>query len=102
MVAAPRRASTFSTALQQGFLCSLRRVDGVQAVAAGYWHSMVMNEHGDVWATGANDSGQLGDGSSVVKNKFVKVLSVNDGALVHGYVGVLDIQYYACRPCLVI
>ena len=46
---------------------------------------MVLKKDGTVWATGWNDDGQLGDGTTNSKRKFVKVLP---GQL--GLVGVDD------------
>ena len=48
---------------------------GAQAIAAGFWHSMVLKADGTVWATGYNGNGQLGDGTTSRKTSFVKVLS---------------------------
>ena len=49
---------------------------GAQAIAAaGYEHSMVLKADGTVWATGQNDYGQLGDGTTSDKRSFVQVLS---------------------------
>ena len=45
------------------------------AVAAGDSHSIVLEQDGSVWATGRNSNGQLGDGSKIDKNTFVKVMS---------------------------
>ena len=53
---------------------------GMQAVAAGGWHSMVLSKDGIVWATGTNAYGQLGDGSMIAKNIYVRVLLSRDGA----------------------
>ena len=36
---------------------------------------MVLKTDGTVWATGRNDHGQLGDGTAIDKNTFVKVAS---------------------------
>ena len=35
---------------------------------------MVLKNNGDVWTTGFNNYGQLGDGTSVNKNRFVFVI----------------------------
>ena len=47
----------------------------IKAIAAGFLHSMVLEEDGTVWATGRNDYGQLGDGSKISKKLFVRVSS---------------------------
>ena len=52
---------------------------GVQAVATGNWHSMVVKQDGTLWATGANAYGQLGDDYTVAKREFVRVLLPSDG-----------------------
>ena len=48
---------------------------GVQAISAGYSHSMMLKQDGSVWATGYNRNGQLGDGTTTSKTSFVKVVS---------------------------
>ena len=45
-----------------------------KAIAAGCWHSMVLKNNGDVWTTGRNGDGQLGDGTRTNKNRFVVVI----------------------------
>ena len=35
---------------------------------------MVLADDESLWVTGANSYGQLGDGSTITKNKYVKVL----------------------------
>ena len=45
----------------------------IKAIAAGFLHSMVLEEDGTVWATGRNDYGQLGDGSKISKSSIVQV-----------------------------
>ena len=48
---------------------------GAQAIAAGRDHRMVLETDGTVWATGLNDYGQLGDGTTRGKRRFGQVLS---------------------------
>ena len=55
------------------YKCSL--FAGVVSVAAGEFHSMILKQDGSVWATGYNTQGQLGDGSTSLKQGFVKVIS---------------------------
>ena len=47
---------------------------GAQDVAARS-HSMVLKQDGSVWATGKNDFGQLGDGSTTGSTRFVQVVA---------------------------
>ena len=53
---------------------------GVRDVAAGSSHSMAIKQDGSVWGTGENLYGQLGDGSMVSKEIYVRVLRSHDGA----------------------
>ena len=46
----------------------------VQAIAAGHSHSMVLKRDGNVWTTGCNRWGQLGDGTNENKNRFEMVI----------------------------
>jgi len=48
-------------------------------VAAGEYHSMVLQQDGGVWATGRNNFGQLGDGSEIDRICFTVVASTIDG-----------------------
>ena len=48
---------------------------GAQAMAAGDWHSMVLKGDGTVWATGYNGAGQLGDGTTSDKSRYVEVFA---------------------------
>ena len=54
---------------------------GVQAIAAGGWHSMVLKSDGSLWGTGANTYGQLGDGSIISQSNFVLVAPKSSGVL---------------------
>ena len=51
--------------------------NGVQAVAAGDWHSMVLKDDDSLWGTGRNLHGQLGDGSTIAQNKYVRILPLH-------------------------
>ena len=48
-------------------------LDGVVAVAAGEFHTLVLKKDGSVWAYGRNDRGQLGDGSVTDSSVPVRV-----------------------------
>ena len=48
---------------------------GVEAVAAGYDHSMVLKQDGSVWTTGSNHFGQLGDAPETFSSEFVQVIA---------------------------
>ena len=50
---------------------TLTSYTGVQAIAAGEDHSLVVKTDGTVWGTGKNHCGQLGDGDTVDRNEFV-------------------------------
>ena len=58
---------------------------GAKAIAAGFLHSMVLQEDGTVWATGRNDHGQLGDGSKLLRNSFVQVTNGAQGVAAGGW-----------------
>ncbi len=47
--------------------------EGVEAVAAGSFHNMVLKRDSQVWATGLNQDGQIGDGTTITKEAFVEV-----------------------------
>jgi alpha-tubulin suppressor-like RCC1 family protein len=51
------------------------------AVAAGSRHSLALRADGTVWAWGANDEGQVGDGTTADRHTPVAVLGVEDRAL---------------------
>ena len=48
-------------------------LDGVTAIAAGSSHSLASKSDGTVWSWGANNNGQLGDGTTVRKLNPVQV-----------------------------
>ena len=53
-------------------------IPGARVVAAGGYHSMVLTQENDVWATGWNKYGQLGDGSTQDRTTFIR--AILDGA----------------------
>ena len=63
--------STFETVMRSG-------CNGL-VVAAGEWHSMILQDDGSLWGAGGNSYGQLGDKSRSVKTMFVEILNI-DGA----------------------
>lgn len=48
--------------------------DRIEAVAAGYDHTLALSASGKVWAWGSNRYGQLGDGSESDRSKPVRVM----------------------------
>ena len=63
----------------------------VKAIAAGYWHSIVLKTNGNVMTTGRNDHGQLGDGTwgwGTDKNRFAVVIGTWDIALGNTLLGL--------------
>lgn len=54
----------------------------VKAVAAGYWHVLILFENGDLYAYGVNDMGQLGIDSISNSNQPVKVEGLSDIAAI--------------------
>ena len=68
---------------------------GARAVAAGHFHSMILKRDGAVWATGSNAKGQLGDGSMVAKNTYVRVAQTSERGR-----WCMPKIYGSKRPCL--
>jgi formylglycine-generating enzyme required for sulfatase activity len=50
-------------------------MSGVSAVSAGYHHGLFLKADGTIWATGYNNYGQLGDGSTTSRSTPVQVMS---------------------------
>lgn len=49
------------------------RSDVIRDIAAGYSWGLLLRQDGTVWAWGVNPSGQLGDGSNVLRRNLVQV-----------------------------
>lgn len=45
----------------------------IKFLCCGASHTLIIDENGDIWAAGKNNRGQLGDGTTANKNKFVKI-----------------------------
>ena len=45
----------------------------VTAVSAGYYYTMILKSDGTLWATGQNDDGQLGDGTTTDEHSPVQI-----------------------------
>ena len=56
-------------------------LNGVIAVSAGSAHTVFLKSNGTVWATGQNDNGELGDGTTTGSNKSVQVLDADGNEL---------------------
>lgn len=52
-------------------------MNGITAIAAGNGYTVVLKADGTVWASGSNDVGQLGDGTTVRRSTFVRVLGLS-------------------------
>ena len=48
---------------------------GAQAISGGGIFSVVLKTDGSLWAAGENGHGELGDGTSISRNTFVKAVS---------------------------
>ena len=47
----------------------------VAAVSAGYYHTMILDTNDTLWATGSNQWGQLGDGTTEYRSTPVEIMS---------------------------
>jgi alpha-tubulin suppressor-like RCC1 family protein len=54
------------------------KLGNVIAIAAGYAHSLALSADGTVWAWGANDAGQLGDGTTTQRPSPVQLKSLGN------------------------
>ena len=53
-------------------------MDDVTAIAAGDNHTLILREDRTVWATGFNDYGQLGDGTTQSRSEFAEVNNLSN------------------------
>lgn len=61
----------YAAAVQVAFTADER----IEAVAAGYDHTLALSGNGEVWAWGRNQYGQLGDGTETERSKPVRVMA---------------------------
>ncbi len=54
-----------------------QKIEDAIDIAAGANHTLILRKDGTVWATGYNNKGQLGDGTTKTTNKFHKVKGPN-------------------------
>jgi alpha-tubulin suppressor-like RCC1 family protein len=47
--------------------------DGIKAISAGYYHTLVLKTDNSLWACGYNEFGLLGDGTLINKSSLVKI-----------------------------
>jgi alpha-tubulin suppressor-like RCC1 family protein len=65
-------------------------LSGIVAVATGSYHSLAIDNQGQVWSWGYNSSGQLGDDDSTLSSQSVPVAVVNNatGAALANAIGI--------------
>ena len=70
-----------TTADRHGLTAMAGLPDGVHAtaLAAGTYHSLVLGSDGIAYATGANDNGQLGDGTSTERHSLAPMTGLPPG-----------------------
>jgi len=54
----------------------------IQQVSAGGYHTLVLGGDGTVWATGGNDFGEIGDGTTASRKKAVQVPGISNAVQV--------------------
>ena len=58
---------------------------GVEAIAAGRWHSMLLKSDNTVWSAGWNRDGQLGDGTNSNRNVFTMAKDITGQRRIMAY-----------------
>jgi alpha-tubulin suppressor-like RCC1 family protein/pimeloyl-ACP methyl ester carboxylesterase len=58
---------------------------GVTTISSGAYHSLFMKEGGSLWGMGYNESGQLGDGTTINRYSPVQIMSSGVIAISGGY-----------------
>ena len=57
-------------------------LSGVVGISTGDWHTVYFKSDGSVWATGYNQYGQLGDGTTTSRSNPAQVENVDGSLLV--------------------
>jgi alpha-tubulin suppressor-like RCC1 family protein len=49
--------------------------NGIRAISAGFWHTVLLDNNGNIWTTGSNECGELanGDATHTVRRRFARV-----------------------------
>jgi hypothetical protein len=63
---------------QETAFTQVTELAGITAVAAGGYHSLALDSSGNVWATGLNNHGQLGQGDTTNLNTWTQVTALSD------------------------
>ena len=61
--------------------CTVKMIPAAKGIAAGDYHSMILSREGRVWAMGWNNYGQLGDGFTFDRPRFVPAIAFGTKAL---------------------
>ena len=69
-----------STDSSKTFVQVIVIADGVKAIAAGAFHSMILKQDDSIWATGSNAHGQLGDDLTSFKIFYSRLAQFGTGA----------------------
>ena len=67
-------STTYNPRAEQVTDDSTNAITNISAISTGYNHSVFLKNDGTVWATGQNNNGELGDGSTTDKTRAVQVM----------------------------